>query len=124
MFQARRSGSTLTSGYRSTPLEPVKPSQHYRELFSELLVAAASHSRSSGQYFAVFEQVFRHSDEYCRNEEDLRACLTAWSALLLQYQHTEYVGNEGPDQFVIGMAKLLCHCIQSLKSLKKPLKAE
>lgn len=114
----------LTSRYRSTPSLLVKPSQHYRELLSELLPAAASHSRSSGQYFAIFEQVFLHSDEYCRNEEDLRACLMAWSSLLLQYQHTEYVGNKDPDQFVIGMAKLLRHCIQSLKSLKKPLKAE
>lgn len=105
----------------SSPLTPAELTAVYWDTLASIVPHTIEYSSQSAEFFNIAGQVFRRNDEYSREEPTLRGFLTSWSSLLLKYQHTEFVGRDEVDIFVMGLTKLLLCCIQSLKSLKKPL---
>ncbi|KAF2191532.1 hypothetical protein K469DRAFT_656523 [Zopfia rhizophila CBS 207.26] len=107
----------------TSPLTGSETAARFWSIISSILPEAVRYSGQSEQLFEIAEQVFRSHDENNRDEESLRSSLVAWSALLLNYKHDEFVGRDEVDFVVLGFTKLLLCCIPSLKSFKKPLDA-
>lgn len=98
-------------------------STSFWRLISTVLPQAIQFSDQAEQLFDLADQIFRKYDEHNRDEASLRSYLTAWSSLLLEYEHEERVGRDDINAVIIGFTKLLLSCVSSLKSFKKPLNA-
>lgn len=107
----------------TSPVPSADTAAGFWKIISAVLPEAVRYPTQSEQLFEIAEQVFRWYDETCRDENYLRSCLVAWSDLLLNYRHEEFVGRDEVDFVVLGFTKLLLSCIPSIKSFKKPLNA-
>lgn len=117
------------------------PTQDFVLYFWDILVALIPESLKCGetsqQFFDTALSVFRAVDESGRENLNLTAYIQDWSNLLLGYVHDEvgtcrapissnldywqFVGRDGIDWIVLGIAGLLQWSIQLAKSLKKPM---
>ncbi|KAL9131097.1 MAG: hypothetical protein Q9217_000859 [Psora testacea] len=82
---------------------------------------STSYGGNSEQFFDVASMLLGSLTQVEQESLDIARYVQEWSSLLLRHSHTEFVGRNEVDFFVLGLARLLVYCFQLAKSMTKPL---
>ncbi|KAL9102182.1 MAG: hypothetical protein Q9163_002630 [Psora crenata] len=86
-----------------------------------IIPQSTSYGENSEQFFDVASTLLGSLTKVEQESLNIAKYVQDWSSLLLSHHHSEFVGRNEVDFYVLGLARLLVYCFQLVKSLVKPL---